>query len=201
MVVHAVHVIDNSEGRNTHDCHLEKLRLIRSNADGPVEREVKERETYRVALVEGCAKPELAANGRPITKIANGRLHLHLLGTSVFCNGTALSVLSRGVVVRAFRDALDRYPQNPCEAISRDGSSARSVGCLELREVLRMHNATKLNPCLFRESSVSVQHTRRAMLSGRAGTDSSVQEAISRASMCWVGRGAAKELPTGAGVG
>ena len=44
------------------------------------------------------------------------------------------SVLSRGVVVRVFRDALDHCaaPQNPCEAKPRDGSSDRSVGCPEL---------------------------------------------------------------------
>ena len=59
------------------------------------------------------------------------------------CSGTALSVLSRGVVVRAFRDALDHCaaPQNPCEAIPRDGSSGRSVGCPELREEWIMHHA------------------------------------------------------------
>ena len=49
-------------------------------------------------------------------KKAIGRLHPHLFGTLACCNGTALSVLSGGVVVlRVFRDALDHYvvPQNP----------------------------------------------------------------------------------------
>ena len=46
---------------------------------------------------------------------ANGRLHLHLLRTLVYCNGTALSVFSRGVVDRVFRDVIERCPapQNP----------------------------------------------------------------------------------------
>ena len=69
-------------------------------------------------------------------KKANGRLHLRLFGAFVCCNGTAQNVLSRGVVVRVFRDALDHCaaPQKRGEAISRDGSSDLSVGCLELRE-------------------------------------------------------------------
>ena len=78
---------------------------------------------------------------------ANGRVHLHLLGTLVDCNGTALSVLSRGVVVSVFRDALDccAATQNPGEDISRDGSSDWSVGCLELREECRKHHADVLS--------------------------------------------------------
>ena len=69
------------------------------------------------------------------TKKANGRLHLRLFGTFVCCNGTAHSVISRRVVVRVFRDALHHCasPQNPCEAIPREGSSDRSVECLQLR--------------------------------------------------------------------
>ena len=48
---------------------------------------------------------------------------------------TAPSVLSRGVVVRVFRDAHGHCaaPQGPCEAVPRDGSSGRFVGCLEPR--------------------------------------------------------------------
>ena len=43
----------------------------------------------------------------PMNK-ADGRLHLHLLGTLVHCNGTVQNVLSREVVVhRVLRDALD----------------------------------------------------------------------------------------------
>ena len=84
-------------------------------------------------------------------KKANGRLHLHLFGTLVYCNGTALSVLSRGVVVRAFRDALDTCvaTRNPCEAIPRDGSSDRSVGCLELREEWERHRVAVLSTVLL----------------------------------------------------
>ena len=54
----------------------------------------------------------------------------------VASNGTAQSVLSRGVVVRVFRDTLDHCaaPQNPCEATFRDGSSDRSVRCQSLVE-------------------------------------------------------------------
>ena len=63
------------------------------------------------------------------------------------CNCAALSVPSRGVVVRAFRNALDHCvaPQNPGEAISRDGSSDRCVGCPELREEWKMHHADVLS--------------------------------------------------------
>ena len=82
-----------------------------------------------------------------ILRKANGRLHLHLLGTLVYCNGTALNVVSRGAVVRVFRDALDHCvaPQNPREAIPRDGSFDRSVGRLELREEWRMHRVAVLS--------------------------------------------------------
>ena len=68
-------------------------------------------------------------------KKANRHLHPRLFDPSVYCNGPALSVLSRGVIVRVFRDVIDRCaaPQNPSGAIPRDGSSDRSVGCLELR--------------------------------------------------------------------
>ena len=42
--------------------------------------------------------------------------------------------------VRLFRDAHDHCdgPQNPCEAIDRDGSSGRFVGCLEFRGAWEM---------------------------------------------------------------
>ena len=47
-----------------------------------------------------------------------------------YCNGTALSVLSRGVVDRVIRDVIERcvVPQNPGEAIPRsaDQSDAES---------------------------------------------------------------------------
>ena len=80
-------------------------------------------------------------------KKAKSRLHLRLFGTFVCCDGTALSVLSRGVVVRVFRDALDHCsaPPNPCEAIPRDGSSDRSVGCLEHRGEWEMHRVAVLS--------------------------------------------------------
>ena len=65
----------------------------------------------------------------------------------VCCNGTALSLLSRGVVVRVFRVALDHCaaPQNPCEAIPRDGSFDRSIGCLELHGEWELHCAAVLS--------------------------------------------------------
>ena len=46
---------------------------------------------------------------------ANGRLHPHLFGTLDYCNGTALCVLSGGVVDRVFRDVIESCaaPQNP----------------------------------------------------------------------------------------
>ena len=71
---------------------------------------------------------------------ANGSLHHTLLGTMYYCNGTALSVLSRGVVDRVFRDVLERcaVQPNPGGAVQGDGSSDRSGGCLELREEWRM---------------------------------------------------------------
>ena len=64
-------------------------------------------------------------------KKANRHLHPRLFDPSVYCDGPALSVLSRGVIVRVFRDVIDRCaaPQNPSGAILRDGSSDRSVGC------------------------------------------------------------------------
>ena len=56
-------------------------------------------EETRAALVVGSGKLELVANGRPVTRIANGRLHPRLSDLSVCCNGTALNVLSREFVV------------------------------------------------------------------------------------------------------
>ena len=75
MVVHAVHMIDNNERGETHTTvKLEKLRLNKSTADGLVEQRGEKRHgTQHVALAVGSAKPELAGNGRPITKKANGR--------------------------------------------------------------------------------------------------------------------------------
>ena len=83
----------------------------------------------------GSGKPELAANGRPVTKKANGRLHPRLCDAFVCCNGTALNVLSREFVKRLFRDVIDccAAPKNPSGAISRGGSSDRSAGCPGLR--------------------------------------------------------------------
>ena len=68
-------------------------------------------------------------------KKINRHLHPRLFDPSVCCNGPALSVLSRGVIVRVFRHVIDRCaaPQNPSGARPGDGSSDRSVGCLELR--------------------------------------------------------------------
>ena len=65
--------------------------------------------------LQGNTAPELVANGRTVMKKANGRLQPLLLGICVFWNFTALSVLSSGVVVRVFRDALDHCTasQNP----------------------------------------------------------------------------------------
>ena len=78
--------------------------------------------------------PKLVANGRLVSE-AIGRIHPRLFDTFVCCNGTALSVLSRGVVVRVFRDALDRCaaPQNTSGSIPRDGSSDLSAVFPELR--------------------------------------------------------------------
>ena len=56
-------------------------------------------EDTRAALVVGSGKLELAANGRPVTRIATGRLHPPFCDLSVCCNGTALNVLSREFVV------------------------------------------------------------------------------------------------------
>ena len=69
-------------------------------------------------------------------KIANGRLHPRLCDLSLGCNGTALSVLSRGVVARVFHDVIDRCaaPQNLSGTTLRDGSSDRSAVCPELRD-------------------------------------------------------------------
>ena len=42
-------------------------------------------------------------------KKTNGCLHPHLFATLVCCSGTALSVHSRGIVDRVFRDVIERY--------------------------------------------------------------------------------------------
>ena len=91
--------------------------------------------TQRVAHVVSGAKSELAANGCPIMKKANGRLHPRLGDPPVCCNGTAQNVLSRESVDRVFRDVIERcaVQRNPGGAIPRNGSSDRSGGCLELR--------------------------------------------------------------------
>ena len=108
-------MMQNNERDETHTTAKENLRLIKSNADGLVERRGKKGvKQSTLLLLLGCAEPELAANGRPVMKIANGRLYPRLCDTSVCCNGTALSVLSRGVVARVFQDVIDRCaaPQN-----------------------------------------------------------------------------------------
>ena len=115
MVIHAAHMIENRERDETHaTVELEKMRLIWS-------------------LVVGSGKLELAANGRPVTRIANGQLHPRLCDLSVCCNG---NVLSREFVDCVFRGVIDcrAAPQNPSGAIPRGGSSDRSAGCPGLRE-------------------------------------------------------------------
>ena len=83
-----VQMIDNRERDSTHTTvELEKMRLIWSVV-----------EHTRAALVVGSSKPELAANGRPFTRTANGRLHPRSCDLSVSCNDTALNVLSREFV-------------------------------------------------------------------------------------------------------
>ena len=95
-------------------------------------------------------------------KQANGRLHPHLFGTLVCCDGTALSVLSGGVVVlRVFRDALEHCvaPQNPCESVPRDGSSDQSVGCQEPRGERDKHRVAVLSTVCFESGCLRNPHT------------------------------------------
>ena len=67
MVTHAIH-----------DC-----RIIKEASSSHMVR-------TRIANIEGSAASELAANGRPTAKKANGRVHPRLFDPSVCCNGTAL---------------------------------------------------------------------------------------------------------------
>ena len=125
-----------------------RWRLIRSTADGLNELTVNVDEGRRsvdVNIVNRACLWQVVALSM---KKAKGRLHPRLFGTLVCCNGTALSVLSGGEdVLRVFRDALDHRvsPQNPCEAIPRDGSSDQSVGCQELRGEWERHRVAELS--------------------------------------------------------
>ena len=92
--------------------------------------------------------PVFVTNGRLVYEESEWSLASPPVGYIVlYCDGTALSVLSRGVVDRVFRDEVERCaaPQNPGGAIPRGGSSDRSGGCLELREEWRMHHTDVLS--------------------------------------------------------